>query len=154
MTSTLHKLLQAGLLRCNDELTFTFKGHTFTAQVTEGGLLAHCTWNKNPCLEEQVSFATLTDWCDTCIQVLVDEYVTRFSSWKRVRHAPTGLSLAQVRAQLKHAATPSSPKCKCAQLRKQVLELQMQLKEATRLAAGKRKAPPAIEDDNPFRLRF
>ena len=145
-------MLQNGLLHCNDQVAFHFKGHTFCATVVQGGLLSHCTWNEEPVLEDKVAFATLTDWCDTCIQELVDEYVTRFSSWKRVRHVPTGIPLAQIRAKLKDHETVTE--CRCGQLTRQVLELQMQLKEAKRMLAGKRKAPEMMQDDNPFRLKF
>ena len=151
MTSTLHKLLRAGLLRCDDEVSFLFKGHTFAAHVTEGGLLSHCTWNGDAVLQDKVAFSTLTDWCDTCIQELLDEYVTRFSSWKRVRHVPTGMPLAQIRTQLKEAPA-GQQQCRCAELRKQVLQLQMELQELQ--ATKKRKAPDALQDDNPFRLKF
>ena len=146
-------MLQAGLLHSNDQLAFHFKGHDFQATVVQGGLLSHCTWNGQPTLEDKVAFATLTDWCDTCIQELVDEYVTRFSSWKRVRHVPTGMPLAQMRAKLKQE-DEREPACRCAQLTRQVIELQMQLKEANRMLAGKRKAPETLKDDNPFRLQF
>ena len=153
MTSTLQKLLAAGLLHCNDELEFSFKGHKFTAKLVKGGFLSHCTWNNTPVLEDKVAFTTLTDWCDTCIQELVDEYVTRFSSWKRVRHTPTGVPLAQIRNKLSAQPSSKTP-CRCTQLAREVIELQMQLKEANRLLAGKRKAPEKMSDDNPFRLKF
>ena len=32
------------------------------------------------------TFESLTDWTETCIQECLDEYHTRYSSWKRVRH--------------------------------------------------------------------
>ena len=152
MTSTLHKLLAAGLVHRNDELAFHFKGHTFSARLTQGGLLSHCTWNSEPVLQDKVAFTTLTDWCDTCIQELLDEYVTRFSSWKRVRHVATGISLAQIRTKLKPGTDPGMP-CKCEQLSRDVLALELQLQEANRLLAGKR-APEKMMDDNPFRLKF
>ena len=153
MTSTLQKLLGAGLLHNNDQLEFYFKGHKFTAKIVQGGFLSHCTWNSNPVLEDKVAFTTLTDWCDTCIQELVDEYVTRFSSWKRVRHTPTGTSLAHIRSKL-NAGQSTTSTCRCEQLSREVLELQMELKETKRLLAGKRKQPEKQMDDNPFRLHF
>lgn len=138
----------------NDELVFHFKGHVFTAKLTQGGLLSHCTWNGDPVLQDKVAFTTLTDWCDTCIQELVDEYVTRFSSWKRVRHVPTGVSLAQIRAKLRPSTGTAPAECRCAQLTRDVLALELQLQEANRLLTNKRKAPEKIQDDNPFRLKF
>ena len=152
MTSTLNKMLQAGLLHYNDDITFHFKGHNFTAKVVHGGLLSHCRWNDAAVLEDKVAFSTLTDWCDTCIQELVNEYVTRFSSWKRVRHVPTGVPLAQIRAKLRDSVVKQP--CRCIQLTREVLQLQMQLKEANRMLSGKRKAQDTLEDDNPFKLKF
>ena len=65
-----------------------------------------------------------------------------------------------LRARAKEIATKlkqddlQQPICRCAQLTRQVIELQMQLKEANRMLAGKRKAPETLQDDNPFRLQF
>lgn len=154
MTSTLQKLLDAGLVQTHDEIGFHFKGHNFAARLVEGGLVTHCTWNQQPALQDKVAFTTLTDWCDTCIQELVDEYVTRFSSWKRVRHVPTGTSLAQIRAKL--TETPVHEQCNCMQLqtaRKQIVALELKVQELNRLLRGKRM-PDKLEDDNPFRLKF
>lgn len=156
MTSTLQKLLETGLVCDSDEISFQFKGHTFGARLMPGGLISHCTWNSEAVLQDKVAFTTLTDWCDTCIQELVDEYVTRFSSWKRVRHVPTGSSFAQLRARLSDKARTTTG-CECAEVqryRRQVLELQMKVQELDRLVRCKRKAPEKIADDNPFRLKF
>ena len=152
MTSTLQRLLAAGLVHGNDEIFFKFKGHSFSANVVAGGLIARCQWNGNDVLQDKVAFTTLTDWCDTCIQELVHEYVTRFSSWKRVRHKPTGNSFAQLRQRMTEEGMDVSGGCNCAELvvmRRRVLALEQRL----RLRADAVPVP-VLEDDNPFRLHF
>lgn len=155
MTSTLLKLLEAGLVHGNDEIAFHFKGQCFSARLVPGGLVSHCMWNGEPVLQDKVAFSTLTDWCDTCIQELVDEYVTRFSSWKRVRHVATGTSFAQLRAKLGAAtAPPADLKAEIAAYRIKVLGLELKVQELDRMLRAKRKAPESLPDDNPFRLNF
>ncbi len=157
MTSTLQRLVQSGVVHANDEVGFHFKGHDFAARVSAAGLLSHCTWNKKPVLQEKVAFGTLTDWCDTCIQELLHEYVTRFSSWKRVRHVPTNTPLAQLREKVRDAAAPAADACNCAGLqceRRKVLALEMQVRDLRRELEDKSGADVAMADDNPFRLRF
>lgn len=99
----LQQLLQSRIIAENDVLYFTFKKNKFTGRVAQGGLIWHCTWQKPG--EEARSifdksaqlggqpfvrtFESLTDWTETCIQECLDEYHTRYSSWKRVRHQRT-----------------------------------------------------------------
>ena len=99
----LQQLLQSQIVFLNDVLYFTFKKHVFTGKVAKGGLIWKCTWQKpgedpnpvfaNPSTIEQQrfirTFESLTDWTETCIQECLDEYHTRYSSWKRVRHQRT-----------------------------------------------------------------
>lgn len=96
----LRRLLQERLVNLEDVLYFTFKKHVFTGHVTTGGLIWNCTWQKpgegaQDIFKHTVSlgqqpyvrtFESLTDWTETCIQECLDEYHTRYSSWKRVRH--------------------------------------------------------------------
>lgn len=160
MTSMLQRLVQHGVVHANDPVSFRFKGHVFAARISAAGLLSHCTWNDNPVLQEKVAFTTLTDWCDTCIQELLNEYVTRFSSWKRVRHVPTNTPLAQLREKVRDAGTmPGGDSCSCAGLlceRRKVLELQMQVRDLRQQLEEKSLPKPdtAMADDNPFRLQF
>lgn len=96
----LQQLLQSRIIIPEDVLYFTFKKHKFTGRVAQGGLIWHCTWQKpgedarfifkranqlngQPFVR---TFESLTDWTETCIQECLDEYHTRYSSWKRVRH--------------------------------------------------------------------
>ncbi len=96
----LEQLLSARIVLVGDVLYFTFKKHMFTGQIAQGGLIWHCTWQKPgetalKIFQSQTSihqqpyvrtFESLTDWTETCIQECLDEYHTRYSSWKRVRH--------------------------------------------------------------------
>lgn len=96
----LQQLLQARIIFTGDVLYFTFKKHIFTGQIAQGGLIWHCTWQKPGENAENIfrsetaihqqpyvrTFESLTDWTETCIQECLDEYHTRYSSWKRVRH--------------------------------------------------------------------
>lgn len=96
----LQQLIQSRIIFQDDVLYFTFKKNTFCAHVTQGGLIWKCQWQKpgdTPIAIFQNSstidgrpyvrtFESLTDWTETCIQECLDEYHTRYSSWKRVRH--------------------------------------------------------------------
>ena len=99
----LQQLLQAQIVYIDDSLYFSFKKHHFTGKVAKGGLIWKCFWQKpgeealpvfsDPSTIEQQrfirTFESLTDWTETCIQECLDEYHTRYSSWKRVRHQRT-----------------------------------------------------------------
>ena len=96
----LQQLLQARIVFADDTLYFTFKKHIFTGKVAQGGLIWQCTWQKPGEIPSEIfkhpvglgqqpyvrTFESLTDWTETCIQECLDEYHTRYSSWKRVRH--------------------------------------------------------------------
>lgn len=99
----LQQLLQARIVFAEDTLYFSFKKHIFTGTVAQGGLIWHCTWQKPGEMPQDIfkhsvglgkqpyirTFESLTDWTETCIQECLDEYHTRYSSWKRVRHRRT-----------------------------------------------------------------
>ena len=99
----LQQLLQSRIISPEDVLYFTFKKHKFTGRVAQGGLIWHCTWQKpgedSRAIFQKINhlnnqpfvrtFESLTDWTETCIQECLDEYHTRYSSWKRVRHLRT-----------------------------------------------------------------
>ena len=96
----LQQLIQSNLVWKNDILYFHFKKNKFTCEITQGGLIWKCCWTQpsgeitflfrnstnidgRPYIR---TFESLTDWTETCIQECLDEYHTRYSSWKRVRH--------------------------------------------------------------------
>ena len=157
MTSVLQKLLDSNVIFAGDAIQFKFKRHTFGAKICQAGLIGFCTMNDKPV--EISGFKTLTDWCDSCIQELVQEYVTRFSSWKRVKHVPTGKSFTQLRDVLNTRRPVSITRCRCAEviaaqrqilsLEQQVMVLQQQLKDRQCESVESK-----LEDDNPFKLIF
>lgn len=97
----LQQLLQHRIVYTDDILYFTFKKNRFLGSITSGGLIWKCQWQKPgasvpiPVFQNTTSmesrpyvrtFESLTDWTETCIQECLEEYHTRYSSWKRVRH--------------------------------------------------------------------
>lgn len=96
----LQQLLQSRIIFTEDVLYFTFKKNTFFGNITQGGLIWKCRWQKPGATPVPIfqnsshvdgrpyvrTFESLTDWTETCIQESLDEYHTRYSSWKRVRH--------------------------------------------------------------------
>lgn len=131
-----------------------------------GGILARCDWkqgkahNFEPCFTDRQGFASLTDWCDSCIQEMASEYVTRFSSWKRVKHQKTGHPMSMLRdelrskhAQREHAATrdPVQLEKLLSIERRKVVFLEEQLRASKR---QKTSVSHVQSDDNPFRLQF
>ena len=100
----LQQLLNDNLVWSGDSLFFFFKKNKFSCSVTNGGLLWKCSWLKPDGTQKELfrnsskidgrpyirTFESLTDWTETCIQECLDEYHTRYSSWKRVRHQRLG----------------------------------------------------------------
>lgn len=156
MTSVLQRLLDSRVIHKGDPIMFKFKRHTFGAVIAEGGLIGHCTMNGKPV--DLSGFKTLTDWCDSCIQELVQEYVTRFSSWKRVKHVPTGKSFTQLRDALTNRKPVIKPMCRCAEVtaaRRQILSLEQQVMLLEQqLKEGDSQQSAVLHDDNPFKLKF
>lgn len=89
-----------GELHPDDQIYFTFKQHRFTAKISSAGLIHDVTWAKPNGLTcsvfEMRSFESLTDFTETCIQEKLDEYHTRYSAWRRVRHSRTGKPMEQI----------------------------------------------------------
>lgn len=92
MARRLMHILQSTVdFNANDKIFFNFKKHRFTGSVTSAGLIHEIKWltpnstNAVPIFELR-TFESLTDWTETCIQEKLDEYHTRYSAWRRVRH--------------------------------------------------------------------
>ena len=89
-----------GLLQSNDKIYFTFKQNKFSAIIKSSGLISDTTWKQPNSIEKKIfitrSFESLTDWTETCIQEKLDEYHTRYSAWRRVRHARSGRPMEQI----------------------------------------------------------
>lgn len=106
----LMQLLTNNLIWSGDTLFFCFKKNRFSCEITQGGLLWKCVWLKpdgsienifrnTSIIEERPyirTFESLTDWTETCIQECLDEYHTRYSSWKRVRHQRLGQTMETI----------------------------------------------------------
>ena len=163
--NSLRDLLSHGLMHCGDGVEFTFKGNTFAATIFAGGILASATWKKPndkthaPCFMDRAGFDSLTDWCDTCIQELLDEYATRFSGWKRCKHTQTGTPMAMLRDQLKHmkcATVPNLQQMLLAEQKKNIFLLEQirLLKNNNNAQKTHANGHDDQEDDNPFRLRI
>jgi hypothetical protein len=83
-----------------DKIFFTFKKHKFTANITNAGLIHNVCWEAPQKPEIKIfltrTFESLTDWTETCIQEKLDEYHTRYSAWRRVRHMKSGKPMEQL----------------------------------------------------------
>jgi len=110
MSSQLKRMLEQGVLQAGDELWFDFKGHRFATRLTRNGALGKCTWRKPgtrndedtiPVFENRAAFDSLTCWSDSVIQELLNEFVTRFSAWKRVRHGTSNQPVGKLRDRLR-----------------------------------------------------
>ena len=105
--ATLNDMLLAELIKIGDTIEFTFKGNTFRAKILRGGLIGKCQQqsihDKEPVsvLETTVGFSSLTAWTESCLQDLLEEYYTRYSSWKRVYHRESKRSMSDLRDQCK-----------------------------------------------------
>ena len=163
---TLSELVQYGLVNSGDDLEFVFKGNRFTAKLLNGGIIGFCTWNGNSVFDDRSGFGSLTDWSDTCIQECLNEFVTRFSSWKRIKHAPTGTPMHMLRSRLWEMRSRTS-KSSTASLemellaeRRRVVYLSQQVQRLEKEASMRKDTSctvatsSAVVDDNPFRLRF
>ena len=163
---TLKDLVDFSLVNSGDKLSFTFKNHSFSARLFTGGLLGHCTWNNQSVFEDRSGFTSLTDWSDTCIQECLHEFVTRFSSWKRIKHVATGTPLHMLRARLweikGRGGDPAAPENLQSELlaeRRKVLYLTQRVSNLERQMLYRRKEEQTVEKrtadtDNPFRLIF
>tara|TARA_B100000900_G_scaffold409732_2_gene426193 strand:- start:1383 stop:1874 length:492 start_codon:yes stop_codon:yes gene_type:complete len=159
--NTLNALLTHGFIKPGDTIHFNFKRHEFTAQLLPGGILANAHWiparqkQAMPCFMDRAGFDSLTDWCDSCIQELIEEYATRFSGWKRCKHKQTGTPMAMLRAQLQdkrqHGANTMSIEQQLAMEQKKNVFLTEQLRK---LQNQHKHTPTVMEDDNPFKLRM
>ena len=104
--ATLNDMLLAELIKIGDTIEFTFKGNTFTAKILRGGLIGKCQQqtlheDAKDVLTNTVGFSSLTAWTESCLQDLLEEYYTRYSSWKRVFHRESKRSMSDLRDQCK-----------------------------------------------------
>ena len=109
----LHDLLTRRLVESGDELYFMFRQNRFACKIVTPGQLSQCTW-KTPDVKAHIAFSqgqdykSLTAWADACLHELLEEYVSRFSAYKRVRHSPTNLPVENLRQRLHCLEAPPS----------------------------------------------
>lgn len=107
--SVLEDLVTRRLVEDGDEVYFVFRQHRFAATLRRGGILASCTWQPSgvpppecrPIFRNRGGFSTLTSWCDACLHECLDEYISRFSAFKRVRHTRTDCTMDALRGRLR-----------------------------------------------------
>ena len=110
--SVLEDLVARRLIEDGDEVYFVFRQHRFAANVGRGGILYNCTWkassangatpqHEKPIFRNRGGFQTLTSWCDACLHECLDEYISRFSAFKRVRHTRTECTMDALRSRLR-----------------------------------------------------
>jgi len=153
--NSLVDLLSFGLIRPGDAIHFTFKKHTFCATLEPGGILANCFCDTKPCFMDRAGFNSLTDWCDSCIQEILEEYATRFSGWKRCKHTATGATMAMLRQTLQHLKPKKKvdPAIELAAEQKKVVLLKERIR-ALEMQLRPNKRPRESNHDNPFRMRI
>ena len=114
-SSSICDMIGAKLLKINDEIEFKFKGNTFTSKIIKGGLLSKCQYKSCrstkfvSCLNTIIAFSSLTAWTEACLQDVLEEYYTRYSSWKRVLHKPSNLTMSELRDRCKIQNTRIDP---------------------------------------------
>lgn len=102
--SSLADMIESKLIKEGDTVEFKFKGNYFTGKLKRGGLIAECFHQrktKTPCLQNVIAFTSLTAWTEACLQDVLEEYYTRYSSWKRVVHKESGLTMGELRDRCK-----------------------------------------------------
>ena len=131
--ASLHDLLQHNLIKVGDTVEFTFKGNHFTCSILRGGLLSECYLQKVhesapvKVLQNTVAFSSLTAWTEACLQDVLEEYYTRYSSWKRVYHVRTRRSMGDIRDQYKISKEVKPDNV--VELYKEILRLQHTIEE-------------------------
>ena len=107
MTATLFDILKHKMINVGDSIEFSFKQHFFRAIIIRGGLIGQCsvyrprTQQAESILQHHSSFSSLTSWTEACLQDILEEYFTRYSSWKRVYHLESGRTLGELRDRCK-----------------------------------------------------
>jgi hypothetical protein len=130
--ASLGDLLNAGIVNVNDSIEFSFKGNHFTAKILRGGLVGICTLRRphetstKRILKGTTSFSSLTAWTEACLQDELEEYYTRYSSWKRVIHVESKQSLGDLRDRCK---LTNSDECDTIDLYKEIARLQSTITE-------------------------
>lgn len=102
-TATIQDMIAKKIVHVGDGIQFTFKGNTFYAKILRGGLIGGCKIRRTYSQETIVldrfvsAFSSLTAWTEAMLQDVLEEYYTRYSSWKRVTHSSTKRTMSDLR---------------------------------------------------------
>jgi hypothetical protein len=131
--ATLGDLISCGLIKVEDSVEFTFKGNHFISKIFKGGILSKCKVKRSgtdkyeDVLKNVISFSSLTAWTEACLQEVLEEYYTRYSSWKRVTHHETKQSMGEIRDRYKLMNTDK--RCESVELYKEIRRLEVIVNE-------------------------
>ena len=106
---TLHDLINCDLMGKNHHVYFHFKSYYFKGTISELGCIYETYCDDNQVFHERNPFDSISEWADACIQELCNEYVTRFSAWKRISHQESGLTLYTLRQLYNQFANGNAP---------------------------------------------
>lgn len=110
-------MIQLGLVNIGDMVRFTFKGHAFNATICKGGIFSQCTFCRKgqkdveSIFSTTTTFGSLTAWTEACLQDILQEYYTRYSSWKRVLHVESQQTMGDLRDRCKLTESTLSTEC-------------------------------------------
>lgn len=148
---TLHDLVRSMILSPDDHLCFRYKNYIFSCQVDSDGVMYNFQANKRRVFCDRLPFDSISAWADSCIQQIAKEYVTRFSSWKRVRHLESGLCMNSLRQMHSQFAIPKAPVTanSIASLRQYISalshytrQLEQSVEHWQRFQSGQERRPP------------
>jgi hypothetical protein len=132
--ASLNDMILYGVVKVGDSIEFTFKSNHFKAKLLRGGLIGECKLKGvherefTPVLQKTVAFSSLTAWTEACLQDIMDEYYTRYSSWKRVTHHESKRSMGDLRDQCK-LIQPKNRQEDTVELYKEILRLHNSIDE-------------------------
>ena len=97
----MERLLATQLIHVGDTIEFTFK------EVHIRGVVGHGGHILNTCLQGAAApnklarriYPSLTAWSEACLREGLGEENTRYASWKRVLHLPSGRTLQSLRSE-------------------------------------------------------
>lgn len=130
---SLPDMIKHNLISVNDTVFFIFKGNYFSAKILRGGLIGNCEMRvgheTKRILEEVTAFSSLTAWTEACLQDVLEEYYTRYSSWKRVNHKESKRSMGCLRDQCKLLSNKRKRDEEIPELYKEIYRLQQTIQD-------------------------
>lgn len=97
----MERLLAKQLVSIGDVIEFSFKDVTIRGSVGYGGHIVCTTLGGTGCprkLYDRI-YPSLTAWSEACLREGLGEENTRYASWKRVLHVPSGRTLQSLRSE-------------------------------------------------------